>query len=96
VTPVDATTLTDAIRNRHPPLIDGRKCNECPVAFRYVCTHLGRALVVAAKVSLTEDGVDSLVADVFFVVEGSDVGRDECFDAVPESSGRFSEGHPSA
>ena len=46
--------------------------------------------------SLPEDRVDSLVADVFFVVEGADVGRDERFDAVPEPSRRFAERHPGA
>ena len=45
---------------------------------------------------LPEDGVDALVGDVFFVVEGSDVGRDEGFDAVSESSCGFGEGHPGA
>ena len=44
--------------------------------------------------ALSEDGVDALVGDVFFVVECSDVGGDEGFDAVSESSGGFGEGHP--
>ena len=41
-----------------------------------------------------QDRVDSLVADMFFVVEGADVGRDERFDAVPESSRGFAERLP--
>jgi hypothetical protein len=44
----------------------------------------------------SEDGVDSLVADVFFVVEGADVGGHKCVDAVPESSGGLGERHPGA
>jgi hypothetical protein len=39
---------------------------------------------------------DALVGDVFFVVEGSDVGGHESFDAVPEASGGFGEGHTGA
>ena len=39
--------------------------------------------------------VDSFVGDVFFIVEGADVGGDECFDAVSESSRGFDEGHAS-
>ena len=45
---------------------------------------------------LSEDGVDALVGDVFFVVEGADVGGHEGFDAVPESSCGFGEGHSGA
>jgi len=41
-------------------------------------------------------GVDSLVGDVFFVIEGADVGGDEGFDAVSESAGSLAEGHPGA
>jgi hypothetical protein len=43
-----------------------------------------------------EDGVDALVGDVFFVVECADVGGDEGFDAVSESSGGFGEGRAGA
>ena len=46
--------------------------------------------------ALSEDGVDALVGGVFFVVEGADVGGDECFDAVSESSRCLGEGHPGA
>ncbi len=45
---------------------------------------------------LAEDGVDALVGDVFFVVEGADVGGHEGFDAVPEPSRCFGERHPGA
>ena len=43
-----------------------------------------------------EVGVDALVGGVFFVVEGADVGGDEGFDGVAESSGGFGEGHAGA
>ena len=45
---------------------------------------------------LAEEGVDPLVGDVFFVVEGTDVGGHEGFDAVSKASGGFGEGHPGA
>ena len=52
---------------------------------------------VIAEIHLSpEDRVDSLVADVFLVVEGADVGGDECLDAVPEASGGLAEGHAGA
>ena len=35
-----------------------------------------------------------MVGDVFFVVERSDVGGDECFDGVSESSDGFGKGMP--
>ena len=45
---------------------------------------------------LSEEGVDALVGDVFFVVEGADVGGYWYFDAVSEASCGFGEGHPGA
>ena len=45
---------------------------------------------------LSEDGVDALVGDVFFVVEGTNIGEDEGFDAVSEASCGFGEGHAGA
>jgi hypothetical protein len=40
-----------------------------------------------------EDGVESLVGDLFFVVEGADVSGYEGFDTVPESSRCLTERH---
>ena len=58
--------------------------------------HGAMALGAVVHTSLSKDRVDSLVADLFFVVEGADVGGDECFDAVSESSRCFAEGDSSA
>ena len=44
----------------------------------------------------SEDGVDALVGDVCFVVEGTNISGDEGFDAVPEASCGFGEWHPGA
>ena len=54
----------------------------------------GRRVVIA--VFCSEVGVDALVGDVFFVVEGADVGGHECFDAVSESSRGFGERYAAA
>ena len=68
---------------------------------RYI--HMRDGLVVGRgsrlkrlSIGVSEDGVDSLVGDVFFVVEGSDVGGDEGFDAVSESACGFGEWHSRA
>ena len=45
---------------------------------------------------LPEDRVDSLVANLFLIVEGADVGRYEGFDAVAESARCLAEGHAGA
>ncbi|MGZ7023776.1 MAG: hypothetical protein ACXVJ3_21260 [Ilumatobacteraceae bacterium] len=45
---------------------------------------------------LAEDGVDALVGDVFFVVEGAHVGGHESLHAVPKPSCGLGEWHPGA
>lgn len=72
------------------------KCNDGVVTFRSGELVGTRAVAQARHHLLSEDRVDALVADVFFVVEGADVGGDECFDAVPEASGGFGERHAGA
>ena len=73
-----------------PPILS--KCNERTVTFRKRRKRRKRATPIA----LSEEGVDALVGDVFFVVEGADVGGDEGFDAVSEASCGFGEGHAGA
>ncbi len=65
---------------------------------RYISEAAEAAEVAEAggPIALSEDGVDALVGGVFFVVEGADVGGDEGFDGVSESSGGFTEGHTGA
>ena len=52
--------------------------------------------IVPGRNQLPGDRVDSLVADLFLIVEGADVGRDERFDAVAESSRCLTEWHAGA
>jgi hypothetical protein len=75
------------------------ECNEVIVTFRiglYALVCLAKELSRGRRDRLAKDGVDAQVGDVFFVVEGADVGGHECFDAVSESSCGFGEGHPGA
>ena len=73
----------------HVPMLHAIACRKpC------VVETLGNPAVGTSR--LPEDRVDSLVADVFLVVESADVGGDEGFDAVPEASCCLCERHPSA
>jgi hypothetical protein len=78
----------------------GASCCERAVVFRSTFRRAGSSRRSrrgqGSNGLLPEDGVDSLVGDVFFVVEGADVGGDECFDAVSEASGGLGEGHAGA
>ena len=83
------TNIDDQNRHRTNSSIEFHDNNRTPITNQHPQDQIFSTL-------LAEDGVDSQVGDVFFVVEGSDVGGDEGFDAVSESSGGFGEGHASA